>query len=271
MKRLYTYGAKPATRNLTVQCLRQLKGVRKVTQTNPGNADEAKAAVEAGIETLCCGYHQFDEVRAAAPNTFLTGATILTDCPTDEETLRAAFSMMERGADAIYTPRRFEFVKQLADEGIPVMGHLGLVPRKSTWVGGLRAYGKTASEAINLLDQFKQLEDAGAFAVEVECVPEELMQIVNEKTNLVTFSLGSGRHCDVMYLFASDILGESDYLPRHAKAYADLKKLHSEMQLERVRAMKEFHNEVMQGVFPQESQSARMSPGALEEFRERLG
>lgn len=60
--------------------------------------------------------------------------------------MRAAMEYMEAGADAIYTPRRHALVKMLADEGIPVMGHLGLVPRKCTWVGGLRAIGTTAAE-----------------------------------------------------------------------------------------------------------------------------
>ena len=271
MKRIYTYGAQPAERNLTVECIRRAKGQRKLTQTNPANAMEAKAAVDAGIDTLCCGFHQFDEVRIAAPKTFLTGATILTDCPTDEETLRAAFSMMERGADAIYTPRRPEFIKMLADEGIPVMGHLGLVPRKSTWIGGLRSYGKTAEEAKLLFDQFKRLEDAGAFAVEVECVPEDLMCEINERTSLITFSLGSGQFCDVMYLFASDILGASDFLPRHAKAYADFKKWESDMQNDRVRAFKEFRDECIDENFPAANNSTQMKTGELQRFLDSFG
>ena len=271
MKRIYTYGARPAERNLTVDCIRRLKGQRKLTQTNPANANEAKAAVEAGIDTLCCGFHQFDEVRNAAPTTFLTGATILTDCPTDEETLRAAFSMMERGADAIYTPRRPDFIKMLADEGIPVMGHLGLVPRKSTWIGGLRSYGKTAEEANELFDQFKRLEDTGAFAVEVECVAEDLMREINQRTSLITFSLGSGKHCDVMYLFASDILGASDALPRHAKAFADFKKWESDMQTDRIRAFEEFREESLGGNFPAAKNSTQMKSGELQQFLDKLG
>ncbi len=270
MKRIYTYGAKPAERNLTVDCIRRAKGHRKLTQTNPANAVETQAAVAAGIDTLCCGFHQFDEVRTAAPKTFLTGATILTDCPTDEETIRAAFSMMERGADAIYTPRRPEFIKMLADEGIPVMGHLGLVPRKSTWVGGLRSFGKTAAEANCLFEQFKRLEDAGAFAVEVECVPENLMREINLRTSLITFSLGSGKYCDVTYLFASDILGASESLPRHAKAFADFKKWEIELQNDRVRAFKEFYEESINESFPASKNSTQMKNEELQNFLERL-
>ncbi len=186
MKNIFTFGEKPARRNLTIADLRDLKGVRQLTQTNPATAEEAAAAVAGGIDTLICGQSQYAGVRAGAPHTFLTAALMLTDFPTDEETIRAAFKYMEAGADAIYTMRRPQLVRLLADEGIPVMGHLGLVPRKSTWVGGLRAVGKTADEAKRLFDKFRELEDAGAFAVEVEVVPEAVLAEISPRTSLIT-------------------------------------------------------------------------------------
>ncbi len=140
MKNIFIFGEKPARRNLTIADLRDLKGVRQLTQTNPATLEEAAAAVASGIDTLIRGQSQFEGVRAGAPHTFLTAALMLTDFPTDEATIRTAFKYMEAGADAIYTVRRPQLVRLLADEGIPVMGHLGLVPRKSTWVGGLRRW-----------------------------------------------------------------------------------------------------------------------------------
>jgi len=270
MKNIFTYGERPAKRNLTIADLRECKGVRKLTQTNPTTEEESAAAVEAGIDTLICGQSQFSRVRAGAPHTFLTAALMLTDFPTETDTIRAAFKYMEEGADAIYTPRRPEFVKLLADEGIPVMGHLGLVPRKCTWVGGLRPVGKSAAEASNLFDQFKSLQDAGAFGVEVEVVPEDLLAELNQRTSLITFSLGSGSFGDVIYLFTSDILGESELFPRHAKAYADLRQMRQNMQAERVRAFARFIEETQSGGFPTADHSVLMLPGELEKFRSSL-
>ncbi len=271
MKNVFTYGEKPARRNLTVADLRAAKGVRKLTQTNPGTAEESAAAVEAGIDTLICLESQYPAVREGAPETFITAALWLTEYPTDLETLRAAMRCMDAGADAIYTPRRPELVKLLADEEIPVMGHLGLVPRKCTWVGGLRAIGKTADEAIALYDKFRRLEDAGAYAVEVEVVPEEVLGEISQRTSLVTVSLGSGSLGDVNYLFTSDILGETEHMPRHGKSYANLRKLRAEMQAERVRAMTAFREEAMGGSFPAKELSVSMDPAELEAFRSQLG
>jgi len=270
MKNIFTYGEQPARRNLTVADLRACKGVRKLTQTNPATEEESAAAAEAGIDTLICLDSQYDAVRAGAPETFLTSALLITDYPTDEDTLRAAMKTMEAGADAIYTPRRPALVRMLADEGIPVMGHLGLVPRKCTWVGGLRAVGKTADEATILFDQFRRLEDAGAYAVEVEVVPGEVMAEISQRTSLITVSLGAGGHCDVTYLFARDILGDTEHSPRHAKVYGKLRKLRQEMQAERVRAMSAFVKEAHSGAFPTAKESVAMNPDELKRWKERL-
>lgn len=270
MKNVFTYGERAERRNTTVADLRACKGVRKLTQTNPGTTEEAAAAVEAGFDILICCDHQYEAVRAGAPETFLTAALMLTDHPTDLDSIRAAMKYMEAGADAIYTPRRHELVKMLADEGIPVMGHLGLVPRKCTWVGGLRAVGKTAQEAQELYDQFRSLEDAGAWAVEVEVVPEEVLAEINERTSLITVSLGAGAAGDVQYLFACDIVGESEHPPRHGKSYGNLRALREEMQRQRVKAMSAFVGEATTGAFPTAEQSVSMNPEELKKFRELL-
>ena len=126
------------------------------------------------------------------------------------------------------TARSLDLVTMLAREDIPVMGYLGLVPRKSTWVGGLRAVGKTADEAFELYQRFKRLEDAGAFAVEAEVIPGPVMTEISARSGLVTVSLGSGRGADVMYLFMEDICGERESAPRHVRAYGDLARLYQQ-------------------------------------------
>src|SRR6185369_5452505 len=148
------------------------------------------------------------------------------------------------------TARGMETVAMLAAEDIPVIGHLGLVPRKSTWVGKLRAFGKTADEALELYRRFRRLEDAGAFAVECEVIPARVMQEIRQRTGLVTVSLGSGPAADVLFLFSSDICGEEGRLPRHARAYGNLAALQQQMRAERVRALTAFRADVAANAFP---------------------
>ena len=111
----------------------------------------------------------------------------------------------------------------MSNAGIPVQGHIGLVPRKSTWTGGIRAVGKTLDEAKALFQNLKDLESAGAWAVECEVIPSRLMRELSSRTSLVTISIGSGNGCDVQFLFADDILGASEgSFPRHSKQYCNL-------------------------------------------------
>ena len=102
------------------------------------------------------------KVRQGSKKLFYTAALELHNYPTAEDVLRGAFTALENGADAIFTPRNTEVIEMLSNEDIPVMGHLGLVPRKSSWFGGLRAIGKTPKEAYELFQKFKDLENAGA-------------------------------------------------------------------------------------------------------------
>ena len=157
-------------------------------------------------------------------------------------------------------------MRRITDEDIPVLGHLGFVPKKSTLFGGVRAVGKSADEAIKLWDQFRRLEDAGAFAVECELIPERVMREINKRTGMATISLGSGRNADVIFLFMSDICGESDRVPRHARAYGNLAALHTEVQSARVDALSAYRAEVLAGQYPGDSEVAAIDDSELEEF-----
>ena len=147
------------------------------------------------------------------------------------------------------------------------MGHLGFVPRKSTWVGGVRAVGKTSAEALALWDRFRRLEDAGAFGVECEVIAGPVMSEINRRTSLVTISLGSGADADVIFLFTSDICGEAARLPRHARAWGDLGKLHKAVREERIKALSGFRSDVASGGFPTARQVVDLADAELEEFR----
>ena len=165
------------------------------------------------------------------------------------------------------TGRGFDTVRMLANEQVPVVGHLGFVPRKSTWVGAVRAVGKTAAEALLLWEQFKRLEDAGAFAVECEVIPAAVMAEINPRTGLVTISLGSGGDADVIFLFTPDICGEAARLPRHARAWGRVAELQSAIREERRNALQSFRAEVEAATFPSLNEKASIPDEELGQFR----
>lgn len=177
-----------------------------------------------------------------------------------------ALESLSNGADAVITARGMSSVVRLAEEDIPVIGHLGFVPKKSTLYGGVRAVGKTAVEAANLWRKFQQLEDAGAFAVECELIPTKVMAEINERTGLTTISLESGPDADVVFLFTSDICGESLRTPRHARADGDLGALYDQIADERVNALTAFRSDVAEGLFPDETEVAHVDGVELQQF-----
>ena len=155
MKNIYTWAAVPAKRTLTVGDLKAAKGKKKFTQVTANTTEEAAAAEKAGFDMIISNVFHVKKVREGSKNLFLTAALVLNKFVTNEDIMRGAFEALENGADAVMTPRSMDVVEMLSKEDVPVMGHLGLVPRKSTWIGGLRAVGKTADEAYELFQKFK--------------------------------------------------------------------------------------------------------------------
>ena len=126
---------------------------------------------------------------------------------------------MEAGADMYYCNRSYDVVEMLAKEAIPVQVHMGLVPSISHWCGGLRAYGRTAEEAMRIHQTFKDFENAGAFACEIEC--GRGLFALNNKTSIVTISLGSERRrCH--FLVCCGHLRRRRKPPKHAHAFGDV-------------------------------------------------
>jgi 3-methyl-2-oxobutanoate hydroxymethyltransferase len=271
MPRIFDFGGREVERSLTVADLRALKGTgRHVAQVTAETADEAGAAEAAGVEMIVCRAANVSRVREGSRRVFVTAALGFADAVTSDEILRTAFAAVTAGADAVITGRGWDSVRLLANEQIPVMGHLGFVPRKSTWFGGVRAVGKTALEAAELWDRFRRLEDAGAFAVECEIIPAAVMAEINRRTPLVTISLGSGADADVIFLFTSDICGEAARLPRHARAWGNLARLHKEVRDERIAALSGFRSDVASGKYPAEAEVAGIAEMELAQFRARL-
>ncbi len=139
----------------------------------------------------------------------------------------------------------------MAQEGIPVVGHLGMVPRHATWTN-IRPIGRTAVEARDLYEHMKRLESAGAYAAELELVPHELASWLCKKTSLFLMSLGSGNGCDSQFLFSDDILGDYDErIPRHAKSYRIFgQRIRTPSRSNAIAAFKEYVDDVREGRFP---------------------
>ena len=272
LKRIMTVGGAYGTRNYTVKDLRDLKGKRVLTETVPFSIEEAIAAEEAGIDTMKVRFDPNNpdlaiSLRRAAPNTFMAFSVPLIAAASEDEAVRIAYKAMEIGADAVMCQWSPRFIAAATEAGVPVQGHAGLVPRRSTWTGGLKAVGKTIDEAIWVYNKIKEFEKAGAYAVEVEVIPEELLIEISKRTKLLTSSIGAGRGGDIQFLFAEDILGNNPPpYPRHSKQYRQLYKMKEKMQLERVAGFKEFIKDVKTGNFPKTEHVVRASSGLIESF-----
>tara|TARA_B110000037_G_scaffold125046_1_gene142434 strand:+ start:385 stop:939 length:555 start_codon:yes stop_codon:yes gene_type:complete len=130
-----------------------------------------------------------------------------------------------------------------------VVGHLGMVPRHVTWTN-YRATGKSADEARMLYQQMKDLENAGAYAAKLECVPHDLATFLSSQTTMLMMSLSSGSGCDTQFLFFDDILGDFDVrIPRHAKSYRNFVEEIRRLQKERIAAFGEYNADVKEGRF----------------------
>jgi|TARA_B110000263_G_C15199116_1_gene459806 3-methyl-2-oxobutanoate hydroxymethyltransferase len=271
MPRILDYTGQEVVRSQTVASIIASKGSdTRLAQVTAGTAEESSAAEAAGIEMVVCLANCVPAVRQGSSKLFVTAAIDFAGGVTEDDLLGDAFSALSDGADAVITARGLDSVRRLTHEDIPVMGHLGFVPKKSTLYGGVRAVGKTADEATKLWDQFRQLEDAGAFAVECELIPEQVLSEITERTRLITISLGSGRNADVIFLFTSDICGESPRMPRHGRSYGDLARLHAQINSERVDALRAFHTDVAEHRYPDDTEIATIDANEFAEFIGRL-
>ena len=277
LKRVMTVGGAYGLRNYTVKDLRDLKGRRVLCETVPFSVEEAAAAEEAGIDTMKVRFDPKNPalataIRKAAPHTFMSFSVPLIAAASETEAVRLAYQAMEIGADAIMCQWSPRFIAAATEAGVPVQGHAGLVPRRSTWTGGLRAVGKTIDEALWIYKQIKLLEEAGAWAVEVEVIPAALLAEITKRTTLLTSSIGAGGGGDIQFLFADDILGNNGPpYPRHSKQYRNIFKMKQEMQAERIAGFKDFIQDVKSGGFPGREHVVEAPDGLIRAFVEKAG
>jgi 3-methyl-2-oxobutanoate hydroxymethyltransferase len=165
-----------------------------------------------------------------------------------QEALRnAARLVQEGGCEAVKLEggrQMADTVKMIVDAGIPVMGHIGLVPQSIHALSGYRTQGREAAEAEALIEDAKALQEAGCFAVVVEAVAWKASQKITAVLNIPTIGIGSGAECDGQVLVLNDLLGLNfDSPPRFVKQYADLKNTMHD-------AIGEFAREVREGIYP---------------------
>ncbi|MDB5657607.1 MAG: 3-methyl-2-oxobutanoate hydroxymethyltransferase [Cypionkella sp.] len=259
-------------RRPTVADIRALKGKRQMTMLYVETLDEARAAAAAGIDMLSIIDPLWTpEMREAAGNCFVQVGLLYGVLATYEDYLRAAHRAMRIGGDCVYCSASLSTVRGLASEGIPVVGHVGLVPSQATWTGGFKAVGKTAESAMGVWAKVQALEEAGAFGAELEVVPDRIASEISKRTSLIMLSMGAGTGGDAQYLFSEDVLGcTKGHKPRHAKTYRNFAAEFARLQDERTAAYAEFKADVDSGAYPAPEHLVSIDDVEFESFLTRL-
>ncbi|NGM44719.1 3-methyl-2-oxobutanoate hydroxymethyltransferase [Rhodobacter sp. SGA-6-6] len=258
---------------LTVRDLMDARGRHQFAMLRVETIEEAEAAARAGVELLSVPPAMLHDrrFREAAPDCFAFPGQNFYEIGGTEDFLRWAFPLYAQGADGFYCSGSLATVRALADHGLPVCGHVGLIPSKRTWTGGFKAVGKTLETAQLVWNQCRALEEAGAFAAEIEVVPHSITQAIAEKTGLFLISMGAGRGGHAQYLFSDDVLGQTrGHVPRHAKVYADFAAEYDRLQALRIDAMSRFARDVHEGDYPAPQHLVDCDPAVVDSFRDWL-
>lgn len=150
-------------------------------------------------------------------------------------------------------------VRAIVDAGVAVIGHIGLMPQAVSKLGGFRAMGRTAEEAHRILDDARAVEEAGAFAVVIECVPARLAHVVTQALDIPTIGIGSGNACSGQVLVYHDMLGILNH-PHHAKVAPKFSKVFAELGSKIHDAIGTYCNEVKHREFPNDRYSPYSIP-----------
>lgn len=193
--------------------------------------------------------HHASAVRRGAPDAFVIGDMPFGSYQSGERDaiLNGGRFLKEAGCDAVKLEGGLEVcgtVTALVRAGISVMGHIGLTPQTATQLGGYKVQGRDLESARKMVAEAKALEEAGAFAIVLECIPEELGRIISGEIAIPTIGIGAGVHCDGQVLVTHDLLGMFDkFIPSFVKSYCKLAPLIQE-------AVSEYNAEVRSGTYP---------------------
>lgn len=245
------------------ELIKNKKGKEKIVMLTAYDYQIAKILDEAGVDILLVGdslgmvfqgypdtkrvtmrdmlYHTRTVARGAK-KTLIVGDMPINSYDMPKEALENAKKFLESGASAVKLEGNLpKIIRALVKEGIPVMGHLGLLPQTAK---EYRVKGKTQEEAEKILKDALQLESLGVFAIVLECIPENLAKKISQSLKVPTIGIGAGKYCDGQVLVINDLLGMDErFKPKHTKQYLNLSKLIKE-------ALKKFNEEVRNGIFP---------------------
>ncbi|WFT96933.1 3-methyl-2-oxobutanoate hydroxymethyltransferase [Bradyrhizobium barranii] len=273
--------SEPPVERVTIPVLQRWKEEgRRIAMTTAYDAVTARIAdpivdvvlVGDSVGNVCLGFDDTLPVSMAMMNHHLEAvvrtkprALLVADMPflsfhlSPAETIRNAGGFLQRGADAVKLEggaKRIEMVRALIDCEIPVMGHLGLTPQSVNVMGGFKVQGRTADDALRLLDDAHRLQEAGCFALVLEGIPAELGERATESLRIPTIGIGAGPGCSGQVLVFHDVLGLTEgHRPKFVRAYANGFQLLQE-------ALSRWAADVRNGAFPT-SQESYLLPESL--------
>jgi 3-methyl-2-oxobutanoate hydroxymethyltransferase len=185
-----------------------------------------------------------------------------------EDAINNSGKLIKAGADAVKLEGgsiMAETISAIVDVGIPVMGHIGLQPQTTILLEGYKVQGKTMDTAMKLIEDAKELEDAGVFSITLEMVSHEVAQIISETVSVPTIGIGSGVNCDGQVLVVQDLLGMYDKIkPKFAKRYMNLSE-------DIVKSLGDYKKDVESGEFPTKENWFSMNEEELKKLREQIG
>jgi len=245
--------------------IRRKKGKEKIVMLTAYDYQMAKILDETGIDLILVGdslgmvvkgekntknvtmeemiYHT-KAVARGAKKTPIIGDMPIKSCDTVEKALKNARKFLDAGAQGVKVEgNRPNVVKALINAGIPVMGHVGMLPQFSETY---RVKGKKPEEAERIFNDALNLDKLGVFSIVIECVPESLGKRITESVKAPTIGIGAGKHCDGQVLVINDLLGmDESFKPKFVKRYANLNKIIKE-------AVNKFIEDVSTGKYPDE-------------------
>ena len=185
-----------------------------------------------------------------------------------EDAITNSGRLIKAGADSVKleggTPMA-ETINAIVDVGIPVMGHIGLQPQTTMLSQGYKVQGRTKDTALKLIDDAKELEEAGVFSIALEMVSHEIAEIISETISVPTIGIGSGVGCNGQVLVVHDLLGMYDKLkPKFVRRYMNLSE-------DIVKALEKYKNDIESGIFPAQENWFSMNDGELKKLREEIG
>ena len=276
--------------SLTIPDIAELKrSGTKIVMVTAYDHPSASLASEAGIDLILVGdsagnnvlgYEttvpvSMDEVAilTAAVARARPRSLVVGDLPfgsyqgSDADAVASAVRLVKAGADAVKLEGAgpmVERVRAIVDAGIPIMGHLGLTPQSATKLGGMKAQGRTATAARQLLHDARQLEAAGIFALVLESVPARVAERITSVLTVPTIGIGAGAGCDGQVLVWHDVLGINEgVMPRFVKRYADVA---GEIR----RGLTAFAADVRSGAYPTAEHEYKIAGDELRAFEEHL-